>query len=90
MHETLTTAAMLLVPFLAVVVVGAVAVAVHDAIERAWVGGRASVGSVASEAETGRRVAPRGSGSRGVRPVLARSGAASRRPDRRAPVVLVR
>jgi hypothetical protein len=36
MTATLTTAALLLVPFLVVVGVGAVAVAIHDAIARAW------------------------------------------------------
>lgn len=37
MTAVLATAAVLLVPFLAVVAIGAAAVALHDAIERAWV-----------------------------------------------------
>lgn len=39
MIAVLTTAAVLAVPFLAVVLVGAAAVAVNDAIERAWARG---------------------------------------------------
>ena len=36
MTAALATAGVLLVPFFSVVLVGAAAVAVHDAIERAW------------------------------------------------------
>jgi hypothetical protein len=90
MTATLATAAVLLVPFLAVVFVGGLAVAVHDAIARAWAG-RSTTTPAASSFAAGRRAgAPRAGGRRGAPVVLARSGAAARRPARRAPVVLVR
>ncbi len=89
MTSTLATAAMLLVPFLAVVLVGAVAVAIHDAIERAWAG-RPRSARVEPTGSAARRAAPlRGAQRRGAPVVLARAGSA-RRPVRRAPVVLVR
>lgn len=89
MTATLTTAAMLLVPFLAVVLVGAMAVAIHDAIERAWSDRPTSARAGASAAAARRPIARRGVHHRGAPVVLARSGA-TRRPARRTPVVLVR
>lgn len=89
MIATLATAAMLLVPFLAVVLVGAVAVAIHDAIERVWVGRPTSAHAGANAAAKHRPGALRGPHRRGVPVVLARSGSA-RRPARGAPGVLVR
>ncbi len=89
MTATLTTAAVLLVPFLAVVLVGAVAVAIHDAIERAWAG-RPTSARVGANASAARRpVVRRGAHRRGAPVVLAHS-ASTRRPARRAPAVLVR
>ncbi len=89
MTATLTTAAMLLVPFLAVVLIGAVAVAIHDAIERAWAGRTTSASMGANASAARRPVALRGDHRRGAPVVLARS-ASTRRPERRAPVALVR
>ncbi|MFN2321991.1 MAG: hypothetical protein ABR510_03420 [Trueperaceae bacterium] len=89
MPATLATAAMLLVPFLAVVLVGAVAVAIHDAIERAWAGGRTSARARANAAAARRPVALREARWCGAPVVPARSGSA-RRTARRAPAVLVR
>ena len=89
MTATLATAAMLLVPFLAIVLVGAVAVAVHDAIERAWVG-RTTVARAGANAAVARRPgALRGAHRRGAPVVVGRSSSV-RRPARAAPGVLVR
>ena len=89
MTATLATAAVLLVPFLAVVLVGAVAVAIHDAIERAWTG-RPTSARLEPTGAAARRSAPlRGAQRHGTPVVLART-ASARRPARRAPVVLVR
>ena len=90
MTAPLTTAAMLLVPFLAVVLVGAVAVAVHDAIARAWAGRSKAVRAGVAALAARRPGSSHGAAHRGVPAVLARSTAARRRPARRAPVVLVR
>lgn len=90
MTATLATAAMLLVPFLAVVLVGAVAVAIHDATARAW-SGRSMAARVGANASAARRPgALRGANRRAAAAVLARSGSTPRRPARRAAVVLVR
>jgi hypothetical protein len=90
MTDTLTTAAVLLVPFLAVVLAGAVAVAIHDAIARAWAGRPKFVRAGAAAFAAHRPGASRGSARRGVPAAFARPGAAPRRPARRPPVVLVR
>jgi hypothetical protein len=90
MIATLATAALLLVPFLAVVLVGAVAVAIHDKVELAWSGRRAAVRAATAMASARCAGVPRGAGRRGASAILARSGSAPRRPARRATVVLVR
>lgn len=89
MTATLATAAVLIVPFLAVVLVGALAVAVHDAIARAWSVRATAVEQGSAAASARRSGAPRGAVRRSAA-VLARPGAAPRRPVRRASVVLVR
>ena len=89
MTATLANAAMLLVPFLAVVLVGAVAVAIHDKVEQAWSGRRATARAGTAVASARCAGVPRGAGRRGAPAMLARSGA-PRRPARRAPVVLAR
>ena len=90
MHETLTTAALLLVPSSPSWSWAPWrSRSTTRSSGRGWLVARPA-GSVAPMAEARHRVAPRGSGSRGVRPVLARSGAVARRRDRRSPVVLVR
>ncbi|MDF1524424.1 MAG: hypothetical protein P1P87_16605 [Trueperaceae bacterium] len=81
MTATLTTAALLLVPFLLVVGVGAVAVAIHDAIARAWALRRAAVvRPVAVRARRVVRAAPRSVRGRAGAPAYARSA--------RAPIVV--
>ena len=90
MTATIATAAVLLVPFLAVVLVGAVAVAIHDAIARSWAGRRATARVVAAGARVRRSGALRGAGGRGGSVALARTDSVPRRPVRRAPAVLVR
>jgi hypothetical protein len=81
MTATLTTAAWLLVPFLAVVGVGAVAVAIHDAIARAWaVRPAAGARPVAVRARRVVRAAPR--------PVRGRPGAPAYARPVRAPIVV--
>ena len=90
MTATLTTAAVLLVPFLAVVLVGAVAVAIHDAIERAWAGRSTSAARVVPRAAGARRPAALRDARRRDAPVVQARSGSTRRTARRAPVVLVR
>lgn len=90
MTATFTTAALLLVPFLVVVGVGAVAVAIHDAIARAWADRRTPQRSGASAAAARRSSALRGATRRCTPAILARSGSTPRGPARRARSVLVR
>ena len=90
MTATLTTAAMLLAPFLAVVLVGALAVAIHDAVERAWTAARASGAAEAPKATRRRLAAARGGRRSGGADQALRPASAARQPVRRAPVVAAR
>jgi hypothetical protein len=90
MIATLTTAAFLLVPLLGVVVAGALAVAIHDAIARLWAARRGAQDAVAGRGAAWRRGAPGTLGPRGARALRVHHGAAARRHVRRGPAVLVR
>ena len=81
MTATLTTAALLLVPFLVVVGLGAAAVAIHDAIARAW-----AVRTVAEARPPVLRA--RATVRSAPRPVRGRSGSSTYARPARAPIVL--
>lgn len=85
MTDTLATAAVLLVPFLAIVLVGAVAVAVHDGVAAWWAARRAAPAAVVRAP-----VRPRPVVAVRAHPVARRAPALRPAPARSRPLVVGR